>query len=423
MVKDLIAKRARIWGEMQALYTRSQEEALSAEDAEQYDRLEAELDELSEQIKRAERHQQRAEEFATVNVETRVLPSGDRVVTRSVRPEATPEYKDAFLRYMRFGIGELSAEDRSILRNGYAVDADDAEGRAASPQSVTTSGGGYLIPAEFQAELIRAMKAYGAIRANARVFETDSGAQISIPTVDDTSNKGRLISINTQVTTSDVSFGQILLDAYKYSSDQVLVPIELMEDAAFDMDGLVTSILAERLGRITEEHYTTGDGSGKPKGIVNASTQGKQGTTGQTTSIIVDDLVDLYHSLDPAYRAGASWMMNDATVKAIRKLKTGVSGDNTFIWQPGLIAGAPDVILGHPVIVSQEMPTMAASAKAILFGNLNRFWIRDVRGIRVVRMNERYAEYDQVGFVSFLRTDSELVAPSSAIKHFANAAS
>jgi HK97 family phage major capsid protein len=136
----------------------------------------------------------------------------------------------------------------------------------------------------------------------------------------------------------------------------------------------------------------------------------------------VDDLVDLYHSLDPAYRAGASWMMNDATVKAIRKLKTGVSGDNTFIWQAGLTAGAPDTILGHPVVVSPEMPVMAASAKAILFGNLKRFRIRDVRGIRIVRMDERYADYDQVGFVSFLRTDSDLVAPSSAIKHYANSA-
>lgn len=419
-LKDLIAKRARIWGEMQALYTRSQEEALSAEDAEQYDRLEGELDDLGEQIKRAERHQQRSEEFATVNTETRVLPSGDRVVTRSVRPEATPEYRSAFMTYMRLGRSELTADERSILRHGYAV--DDAEERATTPQTVTTSAGGYLIPSEFQAELIRAMKAFGAIRENATVFETDSGSQIAIPTVDDTSNKGRLISINTQVTTSDVSFGQTLFDAYKYSSDQVLVPIELMEDSAFDMDGLVNSILAERLGRITEEHYTTGDGSGKPKGIVAASAQGTQGTTGQTTSIIVDDLVDLYHSLDPAYRAGASWMMNDATVKAIRKLKTGVSGDNTFIWQAGLTAGAPDTILGHPVVVSPEMPVMAASAKAILFGNLKRFRIRDVRGIRIVRMDERYADYDQVGFVSFLRTDSDLVAPSSAIKHYANSA-
>jgi HK97 family phage major capsid protein len=180
--------------------------------------------------------------------------------------------------YMRLGRSELTADERSILRHGYAV--DDAEERATTPQTVTTSAGGYLIPSEFQAELIRAMKAFGAIRENATVFETDSGSQIAIPTVDDTSNKGRLISINTQVTTSDVSFGQTLFDAYKYSSDQVLVPIELMEDSAFDMDGLVNSILAERLGRITEEHYTTGDGSGKPKGIVAASAQGTQGTTG-----------------------------------------------------------------------------------------------------------------------------------------------
>lgn len=420
MAKDLREQRAAIWAQMQGIYERNDGGDWAAEDIEQYDRLEKELDTLGDAIQRAERHQQRAEELATIDTETRVLPSGDRVVARTVRPEATPEYKDAFLRYMRFGRSELSADDRATLRHGFA--ADD-ESRATNPQTVTTSGGGYLIPSEFQAQLIRAMKAFGGVRANATVFETDSGAQISIPTVDDTSNKGRLLSINTQVTTNDVAFGQVQFDAYKYSSDLVLVPVELMQDAAFDMDGLITNILAERLGRITEEHYTTGDGSSKPKGIVTASTQGKEGTSGQTTTVIADDLVDLYHSLDPAYRAGASWLMNDATVKAIRKLKTGVSGDNTFLWQPGLQVGAPDMLLGAPVVVSQEMPVMAASAKSIVFGNLKRFWVRDVRGIRVVRMDERYADYDQVGFVSFLRTDSDLAAPAAAIKHYANAAS
>lgn len=419
-LKDLIAQRARIWDEMTGLYERSKAESLSAEDAEQYDRLEAELDSVGEQIKRAERHQQRAEEFATVDVETRVLPSGDRVVTRTVRPEATSEYREAWMRYLRFGREALSAEDRSLLRTGYATDVEE---RAANPQTVTTTGGGYLIPAEFQAELFRAMKAYGGMRANSRVFETDSGAPLSVPMVDDTSNVGRLLTINTQVTTNEIVLGQVQFDAYKYSSDQVLVPVELMQDSAFDMDGLVTSILAERLGRITETHYTTGDGSSKPKGIVPASSQGKEGASGQVDSIIVTDIVDLYHSLDPAYRAGAVFMMNDATVKAIRSLKTGVSGDNTFLWQPGLTAGAPDTLLGVPVVVNQQMAVMAASAKAIVFGNLQRFWIRDVRGVRVVRMDERYADLDQVGFVSLMRTDSDLWATSAAVKHFANPAS
>ena len=129
-LKDLIAQRARIWDEMTGLYERSKAESLSAEDAEQYDRLEAELDSVGEQIKRAERHQQRAEEFATVDVETRVLPSGDRVVTRTVRPEATSEYREAWMRYLRFGREALSAEDRSLLRTGYATDVEE---RAANP--------------------------------------------------------------------------------------------------------------------------------------------------------------------------------------------------------------------------------------------------------------------------------------------------
>jgi HK97 family phage major capsid protein len=196
-----------------------------------------------------------------------------------------------------------------------------------------------------------------------------------------------------------------------------------MEDAAFDMNGMVTSILAERLGRITESHYTTGTGSSQPNGVVTASAQGKVGASGQTTTVTADDLVDLFHSVDPAYREGGAFMAADSTIAAIRKLKTGVSGDNTYLWQPGLRAGEPDTLLGRPVIVNQGVPVMAANAKSILFGNFQNYTIRDVRGIRFVRLEERYADADQIGFVVFLRTDGDRTGPSGTIKHYANAAS
>jgi HK97 family phage major capsid protein len=196
-----------------------------------------------------------------------------------------------------------------------------------------------------------------------------------------------------------------------------------MEDSAFDMNGMVTSILAERLGRITETHYTTGDGSSKPTGVVTASALGKTGASGQVTTVTADDLVDLFHSVDPAYRANAQFMLNDSTAAAIRKLKTGVTNDETYLWQPGLRAGMPDTLLGREIIINQNMAVMAASAKSILFGNYSNYWIRDVRGIRFVRLDERYADADQVGFVVFLRTDADLIGPSTTVKHYINAAS
>lgn len=154
--------------------------------------------------------------------------------------------------------------------------------------------------------------------------------------------------------------------------------------------------------------------------MVGKAAEGKVGTTGQSTSVIADDLMDLFHSVDPAYRDGAIFMMADSSVAAIRKLKTGVSGDNTYLWQPGLRAGEPDTLLGRPVVVNQNIAAMASDAKSILFGNFQNFWIRDVRGVRFVRMDERYAAEDQVGFVVFLRTDSDLVGPAGTIKYYQN---
>lgn len=425
--QKLTEDKNRIWSRMTELMGRARDEKreLSAEEGAEFDKLEADMQTVAGNLRKAEQDRERTWRFDQMQeiAERRAsMTQAADVLTERIRPTSTDEYRKAFVHWMKYGRAELDADLRHILRHGYAPDSgpDASEQRA---QTVTTSGGGYLIPEGFKAELMRAMKAFGGVRENARVIETDMGNSLDIPTVDDTSNTGRLLGINTGVTTTDIAFGQKTLDAYKYSSDLVLVPVELMEDSAFDMNGMVTSILAERLGRITETHYTTGDGSSKPNGVVTASAQGKEGTTGQTTSVIANDLVDLFHSLDPAYRANAKFMMNDATVAAIRKLKTGVTNDETFLWQPGLRAGQPDTLLGREVIVNQHMASMAASAKAILFGNFQNYWIRDVRGIRFVRLDERYADADQVGFVVFLRTDADLVGPSATIKHFANPAS
>lgn len=422
--KELVGKRNYVWGRMCELMDRAQEEQreLSAEEAQEYDRLEGELQDATTELRDAEENADRNwrfEQLQEVAERRASLTSAREVLQDQVRPTETEDYKRAFLHWMRYGRDGLTPDIRHVLQHGYQPGEKDDEYRQ---QTVTGAGGGFLIPEGFRAELMRAMEAFGGVRTNARVITTDSGNTIDIPTVDDTSNTGRLLAINTAVTTTDITFGQVQLEAFKYSSDLVLVPVELMEDAAFDMDGMVTSILAERLGRITETHYTVGTGTAQPNGVVTASTLGKQGIAGQTTTVTADDLVDLFHSVDPAYRSGAAFMMADLTIAAIRKLKTGVTGDETYLWQPGLRAGQPDTLLGRPVIVNQNVPQMAANALSILFGNFSNFWVRDVRGIRFVRLDERYADVDQVGFVVFLRSDSDLVGPVGTIKHYQNSA-
>jgi HK97 family phage major capsid protein len=424
--QELTEKRNRLFGRMHELMNRASEEQreLAAEETTEFDRLEAEMTETGKALRKAESDAERSwrwEQLQEVAERRASLTSAAEVLKERIDPTDTTEYKKAFVHWLRYGRDGLDAELRHILHYGYGRDsAPLADGQRA--QTITTTAGGYLIPRGFRAELIQAMKAYGGVRANARILDTDAGNTLDIPTVDDTSNVGRLLSINTAVTTTDIVFGQVNLDAYKYSSDLVLAPVELMQDSAFDMNGMVTSLLAERLGRITETHYTTGTGTNQPNGVVTAAATGVTATTGGATSVTADNIMDLFHSVDPAYRGGASFMMNDLTVASIRKLKTGVSGDNTYLWQPGLQAGAPDTLLGRPVIVNQAMAVMAANAHSILFGNFQNYWIRDVLGVRFVRLDERYADSDQVGFVVFLRTDGDRVGPSGSIKAFVNSA-
>lgn len=423
-LQSLVDEKNQLWTQMTDLMeeARAEKRDLTAEEAERFDKLEADIAEKSKALRDAESSEEREwrfEQMQETAERSASLTAASDVLKERISVTETEEYRKAWLHWMRYGREGLDGELRHVLRHGYGRETGpDAEGQRA--QTVTTTGGGYLIPEGFRTELIRAMSAFGGMRANSRVMTTESGNTLDVPTVDDTSNTGRLLTINTAVTETAITFGQKQLNAYKYSSDLVLVPVELMEDSAFDMNGFVNSILAERLGRITETHYTTGDGSSKPNGVVSSATLGKRGTTGQETTIIADDLVDLFHSVDPAYRDGAKFMMNDSTVAAVRKLKTGVSGDQTYLWQPGLRAGLPDTLLGREVIVNQNIATMADDAISVLFGNFMNYTIRDVRGIRFVRLDERYADIDQVGFVVFLRTDSDLLGPSGSIKYYQN---
>jgi HK97 family phage major capsid protein len=297
----------------------------------------------------------------------------------------------------------------------------DLAGLEVRAQATTPgTGGGYTVPTGFVRELEAAMLAFGGMREVARVIRTDGDGALPIPTANDTNQKGVILAENTQVAEQDIVFGQITLDSYKYSSKMIRVSIELLQDSAIDISAFIGQALGERIARATNEHFTVGTGTGQPRGAVTAATLGKTGAAAQLTSVIYDDFVDLMHSVDPAYRQGARYMLHDSTLKAAKKLK-----DTTGrpIWAAGMAVGEPDTILGAPYTINQDMPQMGASAKSVLYGNFSSYWIRDVAPFTLLRLDERFADYHQIAFLAFSRHDGDLIdAGVSPVRYFAHAA-
>ncbi len=290
-------------------------------------------------------------------------------------------------------------------------------GRSPAYRAMGTpaGAGGETIPEGFMREFEMALLAFGGVRQVARIWRTASGEDIPWPTSDDTGNTGALLAENTAATEQDMVTAALVFNAFKYTSKLVKVSAELMQDSAFNIVQILARALGERIGRITNTHFTTGDGSSKPKGIVVASSLGT--TSVSATVLIPDEFIDLFHSVDPAYRGpGSGWMMNDGVVKIIRKFK---GSDNNYLWQSGLALGMPDALLGRPITVNQDMvATPAAVAKVVLFGQMNKYIVRDVGTLRLKRLVERFADADQEGFVAFSRHDGDLLdAGTKPVKH------
>jgi HK97 family phage major capsid protein len=277
----------------------------------------------------------------------------------------------------------------------------------------TTSGavGGYSVPNETMQALEVALLQFGGMRGVSTVIRTDTGASLPFPTTNDSSNKGAILSENTQVSEVDPTFGQLTLDAYMYSSKLVLVSLQLLQDSSVDIGAMLGRLLGERIGRIQNDHFTTGTGSSQPNGVVTAATSSGITLAG-ATSISYDNLMDLIHSVDPAYRPNGRFMFHDTMLKTIKKVKIAqYSGDTAGIplWQPSLVVGQPDTIHGYPFVVNQSVGAVATGVKSILFGDFSKYLIRDTREITMVRLNERYIDYHQVGFLAFARSDGDLL--------------
>lgn len=315
-----------------------------------------------------------------------------------------------FTKWLREGDRGLTAEDWAIVRN--------------TMSTTTNSEGGYTVATEVAKIIADALKAYGGMRAVATVIQTAQGNPLNYPTSDGTSETGEQLAENATATGADPSFNVVALNTYKYSSKVVAVPFELLQDSSVDIEAFIRRRLVTRLGRITNTKFTTGTGTNEPRGVVTASSVGKTGTTGQTSTVIFDDLLDLIHSVDPAYRelGNCKFMMNDASLKIIRKLK---DSQNRPLFLPGyeLDRKMPDTILGYPVQINQDVATMAANAKSILFGDFSFYIIRDALEMMLFRFTDSaYAKSGQVGFLMFSRNGGNYIDVGGGVKHYANSA-
>ena len=375
----------------------------------EFDNMMAEYDSIDERLQREER---------LSSVEDRLAqPESRRPVPPDSRGSAdvgekAPDYREVFEKALRWGVGSLGEEERSVL-------AQNRSSELRAQSTTTDSEGGYTVPTEFSGEIDRVMAIWGPMwDANiVRELNTGTGRELEWPTVDDTANDGRIKDENSSVNDDgddDVVFGEKKLGAYVYDTGMVRVPIELLQDSAFDMESLLNDLFGERLGRKANDILTTGNGTNKPEGIVEGSGAGK--TAAAEASLDADEIIDLLHSVDPAYRASPSarWMFNDSTLATIRKLK---DGQDNYLWQLGDIrVGEPATILGHPYSINQAMDDVDTSNKPILFGDFSRYIVRKVLGFQVMTLRERYAESFQVGVVGFKRFDGKLLT-DKAVKH------
>lgn len=410
--QQLREQRANIWEQMKAIMDGAEREGrgLTAEENETYDRLEKDLDAKGTEVARAEAHAKREEAFNQVD-RSGVVPPEDGMES----DEPQKGYTDAFARYMRNGITALDHDDQRVLRAGWVEGPKNAQGVG------TGAAGGYTVPPAFRQKIVEQITFVAQMRQLAEVITTETGASLPWPTVDDTANEGAILAENTQVVEQDVTFGQASLDAYMYTSKLVRVSLQLLNDNAFGLETWLARALGARIGRIQNRHFTVGTGTGQPDGIVTSAAVGKQGAVGQTLTVTYDDLVDLIDSIDTAYLSGGNvrFMMSQTARKTLRKLK---DGQNRPLWEPSLQAGTPDTLMGYGLTLNNYVPDPAASAKSIVFGDIREAYvIRDVSDFALLRLSERYADYLQVGFLGFQRSDGTL-QNGSAVKAYQHSA-
>ena len=395
---ELRGKRAELIKQATGIVEAAQAEgrSLNAEEKSKFDAMEADARSIKEQIDTLERAADLKKELAA-NAEA-----------RQAAPKATR--KGAFEKYLRNGMGSLNNEERALM----------GEMRGTSTQVVgTDSLGGFLVPQDFSDELDIATLFTGEVERVAKKLNTAGGALLDYPTINDTATDANLITEAAAVTVQDMTFANKQLSAYNYAS-QVRVSMQLLQDNAFDLNAFLAESMGERIARATNAAFTTGTGSSQPQGLVTGSSLGT--TAASATAISADDILDLIHSIDPSYRNKPSFglMANDSVIAAIRALGLGSANDFP-IFIPSMEAGQPDKLFGFNLYYNNDMESaITTGKKTLLAADFSKFVVRSAGGVQMVRLNERYMDELEVGFVSYARKDAK-VLDSRAVKYLAQA--
>ncbi|WFU88981.1 phage major capsid protein [Rhizobium sp. CC1099] len=424
-LKELQEKRGRLVTQAREALneiTANTDEARSAELDARHDAIMADFDKVEKQIEREQKLSEIEKRFEDRAAEERARkrPIAGDCEARGQDDGDKSEYRDVFYKFIASGadIAELSGEERAVLKAGV-----QSAKEFRTQTTGTASAGGYTVPVELANFIIRSMKDWGPMYNEdiATVLTTSGGNIINIPTVDDTSKTGAKHTEGAALAddgSQDAVFGNKELSAYVYDTEFVKFSMELAQDSIFNIETLLGSLLGERLGRIANRELTIGDGTGDPNGVVTASSLGKTATA--VAAITGDEIIDLLHSVNAAYRRSpkARFMFADLTLAAIRKLK---DGEGNYLWSMGDIQkGEPGTLLGYRYEINDDMDTLAAAKKVMLFGDFSKYFVRKVGSPVIGVLRERF--WPDLGIAGLIRFDGEL-GDQAAIKHLITAAS
>ena len=379
-LEELRAKLAKIDGKMRAMLDENPD-GLSDELKASYDALETEFDETRSDLEAAEKREKKAQERASYMNQNQRNPLVEKPMTE-VRTEQDKEkqlYREAF----------WATQRRKNI----------TEPMERALQVGTDSEGGYIVPQEFQTTLVTALEDENVFRGLASVVTTMSTKNIPL---ENTRGDAGWVDEEGAYPESDPVFGKMQLGAHKLGRI-IKVSEELLNDSFINVEAYIAQNFARSFGAAEEAAFVNGDGTGKPRGVLLDAANGV--TAASATAITADEIIDLFHSVKSGYRQNGTWLMNDSTAKLLRKLK---DSNGQYIWQPGMQAGVPDMLLGRPVAYSSSMPAVATGVKSIAFGDFGYYQIGDRGAVSMQRLNELYAANGQVGFRMHKRVDGRL---------------
>jgi HK97 family phage major capsid protein len=403
MSKELLAERLTVWERMKEIHERAAGREMSAEESAEWTRDSATLDSLDARM-------QQAAEFATREARADAAREQFEKITRDApAAPAAPAAENPDELALR---ALVRGERRSVEFNPTARGIQNRDLTVG-----TTTAGGFTFGKSFYDQLVQHMVVNaGILDAGATVIRTAAGEDLLVPKTTGRSTAA-IISEAGTVTESDPAFGQVTLGAFKYGFT-TQVSRELIDDTAVDLIGFLSMQGGAALGNGFGAHAMTGTGSGQPTGLVVGSTLGKTGATGAVGVPTADELIDLFFSVTAPYRnsSACAWMMRDATLAAVRKLKA--SGTGEYLWTPAASVGAPDTILAKRVVTDPTIAATALSAKSVIFGDISKYFVRMAGAVRVERSDDFAFQSDLATFKYIARMDGQLVDTTGAVKHY-----